>query len=138
MSKKKIGSNTAKRRPKAAKHRRGPGKPFVKDDPRINRNGQIGKGALAFNRSLRELLVAEGETDQTDDKGKIRLKKVEWLVRVVWNKALKGEAWAVDFIAERTEGKVTQPVSGDLNIQGRLSMAALKKSAKACKDGTNS
>lgn len=107
---KKHRSNTAKRRLIAAKHRRGPGKPFIKNDPRINRNGQINKGVLAFNRSLRELLVAEGETTQADAEGKVKLKKVEWLVRVVWNAALKGEPWAVEFIAERTEGRVTQPV----------------------------
>ena len=92
------------------------GKPFVKGDPRCNRNGQISKERLEFNRSLRELLVSEGEKEWTGvlDNEKIKLKKVEWLVKSVWKKAIDGEAWAVNFIADRVEGKVTQPIEGKI------------------------
>jgi len=141
MAKKKIRSPATKPHPKTAKRRRGPGKPFVKNDPRINRFGPIKTNVLAFNRTLRELIVAEGEQKHTTligDEGhkvKVTFKKVEWMVKVVWNCAMKGEAWAVEFIAERTEGKITQPVDGNLNVTGALSMTALKKSLEECEDG---
>ena len=85
---------------------------FRKNDPRINRNGQVSKERLAFNRTLRELIVAEGEKEWTgvDKNEELTLKNVEWLVRSVWKKAIEGEAWAVNFIAERVEGKITQPI----------------------------
>ena len=85
---------------------------FRKNDPRINRNGQVSKERLAFNRTLRELIVAEGEKEWTgvDKNEQLMLKNVEWLVRSVWKKAIEGEAWAVNFIAERVEGKITQPI----------------------------
>ena len=85
---------------------------FRKNDPRINRNGQVSKERLAFNRTLRELIVAEGEKEWTgvDKNEQLMLKNVEWLVRSVWKKAIEGEAWAVNFIADRVEGKITQPI----------------------------
>jgi hypothetical protein len=95
---------------------------FKKGDPRCNRNGQISGKRLAFNRTLRELIVAEGEAVQTGKAGDqiLKLKKVEWLIKSVWNKAIEGEAWAVEFIAERTEGKVTQPIEAEQNIVYRV------------------
>jgi len=130
-----AGNNTVKLR-------RGPGKPFVKNDPRINRQGQIGHNVLAFNKTLRELIITEGEAKHTTlieseggHKTKVTHKKVEWVVKVLWNAAMKGEAWAIQFIAERTEGKITQPVDGNLNVTAALSMTALKKSLEECQDG---
>ena len=107
-----TGSNTA-----TAPKKGGKGKPFTKGDPRINRNGQISKKRLEFNKTIRDLLVNEGETLQQGQIGEnvVKLKKVEWLMKSVWKKAIEGESWAINFIAERVEGKVTQPVSGEID-----------------------
>jgi hypothetical protein len=89
-------------------------------DPRRNLNGQLSKKTLAFNKTLRELIIAEGEHKHTDAEGKVTLKKVEWMVKVLWNAALKGEPWAMQFVAERTEGKVTQPIEAEHNVLYRV------------------
>lgn len=123
---KKATSPAGKRRPNAGS--------FKKGDARINRNGPIPTGVLAFNRCLRDLIVAEGESKHTalvgeeGQKVKVTHKKVEWMVKVVWNAAMKGEAWAVQFIAERTEGKITQPIEAEQNILYRI---VYDKAAKA-------
>src|SRR5438046_1987357 len=87
------------------------GKPFAKGgDGRRHMAGPLNQDALRFKRTLRELLIAEGETDKTDKQTGITKKKVEWLALSVWQQAIKGQGWAVIFIAERTEGRVVQPV----------------------------
>ena len=85
--------------------------PFRKGpDPRRHTHGQINKKALAFNRSLRDLLIAEGLCKHTDAKTQVTLKKAEWMTKVVWGAALTGESWAVQLIWERIEGKVKDKV----------------------------
>ena len=109
---KSKGSNTAKRPPTTGS--------FKKGDSRINRKGQVSKSRLKFNKELRELLIDEGEKKQTGSIGKktVKLKRVEWLVKSIWRNAIAGESWAVNFIADRVEGKITQPldVEGDLSL----------------------
>ena len=91
------------------------------NDSRRNKNGQVSKERLKFNKELRQLLVEEGEKIHIGTIGEntLKLKKVEWLVKSVWGKAIAGEAWAVNFIAERVEGKIAQPLdmAGDINVR---------------------
>ena len=64
-------------------------KPFKKNDPRIN------KGGRPKWKHLTEMLKNEENQE-----------KLEELVRVVYDKALEGDMRAVEFIADRLEGKV--------------------------------
>ena len=89
------------------------------DDPRRHMDGSKSKEAVAFSKTLRALLVEEGEaiTRAVDKDGNIvEKRKVEFLVKSVWKKAIEGESWAVNFIAERTEGKVAQQIGIDGNL----------------------
>lgn len=87
------------------------GKPFEKGtDARRNTEGQRNSEAVAFSRQLRALIVSEGEKTLTLDNGN-KITKVEAMIQRVWSEAIKGEQWATVFIAERVEGKVTQPIS---------------------------
>lgn len=81
------------------------GKGGFKDHPENrNQHGQRNKAAVSFSRSLRELIVAEGNKTLTLDGKKHR--KVELLIRKLWTEALSGKEWAATMIFERTEGKV--------------------------------
>jgi len=115
-----TNSNAVKAKRNTAPH---PGQ-FQKGDPRINRRGQMNKRRIEFNKTIRELLVDEGEALQSGKIGDstVKLKKVAWLMKSVWNKAIAGEAWAVQFIAERVEGKIIQPIGGEVNIKHNFEM----------------
>lgn len=84
-----------------------------------NRSGQRNRAAVQFSKSLRELIVKEGESSISDKDGK-RHRKIELVVRQLYNKAIAGEGWAVTFIAERVEGKVKDQMelSGSLAVKG--------------------
>ena len=119
----------ARRKAASSAKKRGTGKPFKKGhDPRRNKNGSKSKAVVAFNKTLRELLVAEGEQIQKGTIGEttIKLKKVEWLVKSVWKKAIDGESWAVNFIAERVEGRIIQPVGISGQIDGKLTIEVVE------------
>lgn len=78
-------------------------------DPRRNVHGQRNKASVAFFKQLRELIVKEGERPYMgkDESGQIvKLKKVEWTIKVLWQEAMKGEAWAIEFIAEKVEAEM--------------------------------
>ena len=64
-------------------------KPFKKGDPRIN------KGGRPKWKHITEMLKHEDNQE-----------KLEQLVHVIYDKALGGDMRAVEFIADRLEGKV--------------------------------
>ena len=118
--------NAVKRKRKAVRHS---GQFRKGNDPRRNIKGQRNSGAVAFSKTLRSLLVSEGEKLKkgTDDEGKhVTIKKVVWLSKIVWQKALIGEPWAVQFIAERVEGKITQPLEHSGKIDSKLIIEVVK------------
>ena len=84
------------------------GVPFAKGDPRIYKGG---RGITRFN--IPSLLKKIGEERLPPAlRGKVpefvRESKdmLEALMRTTYSHALHGESWAVQFIAERTEGKI--------------------------------
>ena len=86
------------------------------------------------------MLIKEGGEDiiiKSKDGSKQKImKKVDALSMTVWNEAIKGESWAVNFIAERIEGKVAQVIEGgDVPIPIRfiLSEVVTKKENKKLK-----
>jgi len=103
-------------------------------DPRRHMNGSKSKTVVEFNRNLRELLVEEGEKEWTGviDNEKAKLKKVEWLIKSIWKKAIEGESWAVNFIADRVEGKITQPIG----LEGQIDAVILSDKFLPRNDGT--
>ena len=87
------------------------------DDPRRNHNGQINKAAVQFKHAIRDLIVTEGNKPKTvtnpETGEKTTLTKIEWVVLMAYSAAISGDAKARDFIVERVEGKVSQPISLD-------------------------
>lgn len=91
------------------------GKPFAKGDPRINKRGR-GKGVVQISDLLRRIgqrklplnmtLKVQTALAMTDNELKRSKTMLEAVMEVVYWCALNGESWAVQFIAERTEGKV--------------------------------
>lgn len=54
----------------------------------------------------------------------------EALARKLWERAEKGDMRAAEIVLERLLGKAVQPLSGDLNVNAKLSLSTLKKSMK--------
>lgn len=92
------------------------------DDPRRNNNGQRSAEAVAFGKSLRELIVTVGEEVTTLPDGR-KISKIEGVVRAAYRQAIEGDANARSFIAERVEGKVTQPTEHTGKNGGAIPLA---------------
>ncbi len=89
--------------------RRGPGKPFVKGDARINRAG-VPLESLAFQNALREAFATElTKPSPFDPEG--QQNRFERIVRRVVDLAEAGQSWAVEMVWDRIGGKPIQPVS---------------------------
>ena len=100
-------------------------------DSRRHMNGQISKKQLDFNRTFRELIIAEGGKSQTDGTGAITKTKQEWLVYILFQSAIKGEAWAVNIILDRTEGKV--PLNVGMEHSGEVTVNVRREIVKSSK-----
>jgi len=72
---------------------------FKPGDPNINRSGRPPKDLAIADLLRAESLEIDPDTGKT---------KREALVKLIYDKALKGERWACEFIADRTEGKPIQ------------------------------
>jgi len=82
------------------------GKGGFKDNPQnINMEGKP-KGSGSIPDILRKIGHEEWETKD----GKILGKKLEVILRKVYAEALDGRSWAVQFIADRTEGKALERI----------------------------
>jgi hypothetical protein len=100
--------------PLAKPERKSPGKPFVKGDKRIWKKGR-GKGSVSIPDILRRICEHETPDALTERirkafrlRGKINIAEaIHWGVII---EALKGESWAVQYIADRTEGKPCQMI----------------------------
>lgn len=84
------------------------------DDPKRNKHGQRNKAAVSFSRSIRDLIVKHGEKKRKafDKEGNLirTQKNIEWVVEAIYKEAISGNMVAVNFIAERVEGKITDKV----------------------------
>tara|TARA_Y100001963_G_C6792847_1_gene456654 strand:- start:81 stop:479 length:399 start_codon:yes stop_codon:yes gene_type:complete len=71
------------------------------------KKGQSGNpnGRPKGSRSIPDMLLKIGSEDGTKDG---QYTKLEVVLRRVFEYALDGKSWAVEFIADRTEGKVRQ------------------------------
>ena len=94
----------------------GKGKPFVK--------GQSGnlKGRPKKGHAIADLLQKIGDETsiQVINNKKVKISNRELLLANTYVRAIKGESWAVQFIADRTEGKAIQVM--ELDIDQRISM----------------
>lgn len=78
-----------------------------------NTNGQTSAVVAAFTRGLRAALATEAEQPSRARRG---LTRYQSMIRKVWDLAEKGVPWAVDYVSERVEGKVTQPIGMDASM----------------------
>ena len=66
----------------------------------------VGKGRPQGSRSIPDILRKIAEEEGTND----GTTKIEVVLRQVFKYALEGKSWAVEFIANRTEGKPHQTI----------------------------
>jgi len=91
-----------------------------KSHPHRFQPGQSGnpKGRPRNAKGVKELLAKIGR-EKVDGKNGKRKTRFEEVLRQVYSAAEDGEAWAVQFIADRTEGKVPQAVQVDSKTEVR-------------------
>lgn len=111
------------------------GKPFTAHDQRANQHGQRNKKAVAFARTIREILTATGDESLSitlDTGGKVTKKKIEWLCQKIWSLAINGNVAAIGILLDRIEGKVPQAVTGpeggpiDTNVNLKITVIDTK------------
>ena len=68
------------------------------------------KGRPKKNLSIPDILRKVGEEIWYDENKSPVGEKLEVIMRKVYSEALGGKSWAVEFIANRTEGKPIQPI----------------------------
>ena len=111
----------------AKKRKRGPGKPFVKDDPRINRAGAPNRGAsIKEIQDFYDQLTADEVADMLPN-GKLR-NKFKRMPRGIALKHLKiisvqaelidrPTAGLLEFYTERTDGKVKEELKVEHSLE---------------------
>jgi hypothetical protein len=90
--------------PLAANKRRGVGRPFVKNDPRINRGG-VPSEIRAFHTWMRETF-ARALQEQSEE----GLTNGEHIIRTLIQKAKDGDIKAIEYVFDRMGGKALQSV----------------------------
>jgi len=94
----------------------GKGKPF--------KPGQSGnlKGRPKKGHAIAELLrtIGDAKTTQFIDGEDVEISNRELLLMNTYKRAIQGESWAVQFIADREEGKALQKM--ELDIDQRISL----------------
>lgn len=73
----------------------------------VGNNASLGKGRPKGSVSISDLLRKIGEEEGTKDG---HYTKLDVVMRKVFNYAIEGKAWAVQFIADRTEGKALERI----------------------------
>jgi hypothetical protein len=96
--------------PRAPKRRRGAGRPFTKDDPRINKGG-VPSEIRAFHNWMRESFAAILQEESEDG-----LTNGQHIIRTLIQKAKCGDIKAIEYVLDRMGGKPLQSVelSGSL------------------------
>ncbi len=80
-------------------------------------------------RRIEGILQRIGEEELVHQGEKIT--KLEAVMRAVFGYALKGQSWAVQFIAERTEGKVRDQLSLDVESREPIKLFDIEADAPA-------
>jgi hypothetical protein len=108
-------------------------KPGPDPTGRRNVHGMTSKAQLQAGRKITAALVAEGEATIQLQIGTtlVEATNYEILAKVIWREARSAKAPFVEMILDRIEGKVSQPIQGDLNLAGALSISALRASMSA-------